>query len=154
MQSSHQKSFVVRGALAFASMLVLAGCSGVEPSPSPTPSSASTVPVEADPILVPEGSAEENLPYFSMVLNEARERGAGSVPELIDALSEAGFDRSAMEMTDLLDSVGAPATNVEFSVRWADACLLGQFGGDRLRISTAPLLSQGTCLIGSTAPID
>lgn len=106
---------------------------------------------------MPEGSAAENLPWFTAVMNQvaatdARVQGRA----YIDALVAAGFPRADMQVTNDVTTVGDPADSIQFSVRWDGECLVGQVGPST-PVPTAlvlPLLSGDTCLIGQTRPID
>lgn len=120
------------------------------PSPSSTESSG--------PALVPEGTAEENLPIFTSVSESiwaTEERGAGRA--YIDALIEAGFDRAAMQVTQDSTTVGNAAESLQFSVAWGeDECLIGQVGPSTGEVVTTvmPQLAEGRCLVGTTRAID
>ncbi|MFD5214999.1 DUF6993 domain-containing protein [Microbacterium sp. NPDC058345] len=142
----------------------LVGCTS-EPTDvtSPTPSAdASTPAAEPEPApapaLHPEGSAEDNEPLFSAVIDEvwaSAERDAGRA--YIDALTAAGFDRERMQLTADRSTVGNPAESIQFSVAWRDGqCLIGQTGPSTGEPVTAvmPQLAEGRCLIGDTRPID
>lgn len=148
--------------------LALAGCTpSPEVDPTITPSGSasgssgptgdptSTAPPE--PTLVPEGTAADNLPLFAAVTaavwaSEDRAEGRAYV----DALTAAGFDKAAMQVTRDSSTVGNPAESIQFSVRWGDECLVGQVGpatGDPVAV-VVPVLAEGTCLVGETRPID
>ena len=144
---------------------VLAACSPGEPEPSPTPTAAATDTPSASPAptapaaptLVPDGTAEDNLPLFTSVTaavwaTDARVAGRAYV----DALVAAGFDKAAMQVTEDMSTVGNPAESIQFSVRWNDQCLIGQVGpatGEPVTVVMGAL-AEGTCLIGQTRPID
>lgn len=123
----------------------------VTSSPSPT---ATTPPA---PALVPEGSADENLPFFTSVVNgvwAADQSYQGRA--YIDALVAAGFPKADMELTNDRTTVDNPADAIQFSVRWQGECLVGQVGPST-PAPTAVVLPEvpgGTCLIGQTRPID
>ena len=159
-----------RRALRAIAVIVLIGaltaCSpdGPEPTPAPTvtttesaphPSATPTAP--AAPTLVPDGTAEDNLPLFSSVTaavwaTDARVTGRAYV----DALTAAGFDKAAMQVTQDTSTVGNPAESIQFSVRWNDQCLIGQVGpatGEPVTV-VVPVLAEGNCLVGQTRPID
>jgi hypothetical protein len=151
------------GALAasIATLLLLSACvptPGLSASPpavaSPTPGPATP----AEPTLVPDGTAEENLPVFTAVAERVwatDQRGAGRA--YIDALIIAGFDRNAMQVTQDQSTVGNPAESLQFSVRWGESeCLVGQVGPSTGRVVTVvmPQLAEGRCLVGTTRPID
>ena len=142
---------------------LLAGCTA-EPAPSPTPTPVATTtptPTEtADP--APEQvseatTADEALPFFADVVaavwgTDQRFQGRA----YIDGLTQAGFDKSAMEVTFDESNVGNPAESIQFSVRWGEECLVGQVGpstGDPV-VAVMPGLATGRCLIGDTRPID
>lgn len=144
-----------------AALLVFVGCApGPEPSASssavasPTPGQTTPAP----PVLVPDGTAEDNLPVFTAVADSiwaTDQRGSGRA--YIDALIDAGFDRAAMQVTQDQSTVGNPAESLQFSVRWGDeSCLVGQVGPSTGQVVTAvmPQLAEGRCLIGTTRPID
>lgn len=144
-------------------VLLLSGCTTTAPV-TPQPSTSSSAPTPAPsasapetPVLVPEGSAEDNLPLFTAV-TAAVAAGPDSVSgrAYVDALVAAGFDRAAMQVTPDQTTIGNPAESIQFSVRWGAQCLIGQVGpasGAPLTV-VAPALADGACLIGATRPID
>lgn len=109
-------------------------------------------------MLHPDGTAEENLPFFRSVVQQvwAGEQ-RGSSRAYVDALVGAGFDRAAMQVTKDVSTVDNPAESMQVSVRWGVAqCLIGQVGpstGDAVA-TVMPQLAEGRCLIGETMPID
>ena len=152
--------------IAGAGLLLLTACTAPdEPAVMPTATaappaapSASLPPSAAPaPILVPDGTAHDNLAVFSAVTAAVAQGPDGaSGRAYIDALVAAGFDRSAMQVTPDETTVGNPAESIQFSVRWREECLVGQVGpatGAPVTV-VLPALGQGTCLIGSTRPID
>ena len=135
---------------------------GTTPTPTHTAASASptlspTPTTPPGPTLVPDGTAEDNLPLFSSVTaavwaTDARVTGRAYV----DALTAAGFDKAAMQVTNDLTTVGNPAESIQFSVLWGDECLIGQVGpatGNPVTV-VVPVLAEGACLVGATRPID
>ncbi|MGI0522505.1 hypothetical protein ABY45_18250 [Microbacterium maritypicum] len=144
-----------------AAALLLSGCTPT-PAPSPSPSVSASPGAEsttpAAPVLVPDGTAEENLPVFTATAEgiwATDQRALGRA--YIDALITAGFDREAMQVTQDQTTVGNPAESLQFSVRWGDdECLVGQVGPSTGQVVTAvlPQLAEGRCLIGATRPID
>ncbi|MBW9092852.1 hypothetical protein JNB62_04055 [Microbacterium jejuense] len=147
---------------------VVTACAPMEPDPTPsasggsvgpTPSAGATEGVDAapSPALVPDGTAQDNLPYFTAITDSVwatDSRVSGRA--YIDALVAAGFDKSAMQVTSDTSTVGNPAESIQFSVRWGDQCLVGQVGpatGDPVTV-VVPVVAEGTCLIGQTRPID
>jgi len=141
-------------------MIVLASCSP-SPAPSASPSASASpdaTPTADVPTIHPDGTAEDNLPVFAATVAQVwatDQRVSGRA--YIDALVAAGFDRSAMQVTPDLSTVGNPAESIQFSVRWGESeCLVGQVGPSTGEPVTAvmPQLAEGRCLIGNTRPID
>lgn len=139
----------------------VAGCAPTAaPAPTPTATATATAtpsPTPTGPVLVPEGTATDNLPLFTAIMNQiaatdARAQGRA----YIDALVAAGFPKTGMQVTNDLTTVGNPADSIQFSVRWDDECLVGQVGPSTPAPTALvlPLLPGDTCLIGQTRPID
>jgi hypothetical protein len=146
-------------------LLALSGCTGGAPAPdlASTAPPVATAPTTAQPTaepaptLVPDGSAADNLPYFAQIVAQvAGGQDPVSGRAYIDALTAAGFDKGAMQVTQDESTIGNPAESIEFSVRWGDQCLVGQVGQSITSPVSAvlPGLSAGGCLIGNTRPID
>jgi len=136
----------------------------LDPTPTPTVSASTAQPTPdatpttpPQPTLVPNGTAAENLPLFTSVTaavwaSENRVVGRAYV----DALTAAGFDKAAMQVTNDQTTVGNPAESIQFSVRWGEECLIGQVGpatGNPVTV-VVPVLAEGSCLVGETRPID
>lgn len=140
----------MRRLLAFATLALavpLVACGDALPDPVPPAPSTSAEP---EP-----GSAAAELEAFQAVLVEvdaAQEAPVGD--EAVDALVEAGFDRSAIERTGDLDSLGEPVTLVEIAVRIGDECIVGQIGQGEPTSAVLPVLASGACLVGATVPVD
>lgn len=139
-------------------VLVMAGCAPSEPvEPVPSVSTVPSPEPSAAPALVADGSATDNLPYFTSIVGavwatDARDQGRAYV----DALTAASFDRGAMQVTNDRSTVDNAAESIQFSVRWGDECLVGQVGpatGDPFT-TVLPVLPGDVCLIGQTRPID
>lgn len=145
---------------ALTAVLGLAACtSPAAPAPSATtaaPSTTGTSEPEAPVALVPDGTAEQNLPFFEQVLRTAVEADP-ETPGLtvVDALVSAGFPREAMQLTADETSVGLAADSVQVSVKTSDGCLVGQYGpkSDGVRAVIAAPIATGACLIGRTVPL-
>lgn len=141
------------------SVTLVSGCAIIEgPTPS-TPERQAPVVPETPPALVPDGSAADNLPFFSEVM---RGYAAGDGPvqgaPLVDAVTAAGFDRAAMQVSFDQTQTGLAADNIFVSVRLGAECLMGQLvAEDRsFVVVVAPVLgpNQDICIIGNTRPID
>lgn len=141
--------------------LLITGCSA-QPAPSPA-TSAPTAPGSSSPTPAPEPSFDAAAPadearIFFDTVNRATltSNPAASGRDFVDALSTAGFDRTAMELTADETTIGNAADSIQFSVRWGESCLIGQNGPavGGYHSTLAPVLGTGRCLIGSTRPID
>jgi hypothetical protein len=153
-------------ALALLASLVLAGCSsapltgGPEAEPTTGTPAASAVPTgSAAPATdAPPSEAPAPGTAADAELDAFRAAIAGGAPAdpdaLVAAVEAAGFDRSAIERTREIDSLGAPVTFLEIAVRVDDDCLVGQVGdGEPLALRTAAL-GGGGCLVGDVIRLD
>ena len=108
-------------------------------------------------MLDPDGTAADNLAYFDATNSDLIAAGGPTDGRsFIDHLVAAGFTKEHMEVTFDATSVGLDADSVQFAVRWAEECLIGQYGpaSGGYHSLVAPRLSTGTCLAGQTRPID
>lgn len=137
-------------------LLMLAGCAQ-DTAPAPTASATAAAPSAAPATLIAGGSAEDNLPFFDQT-NRATVAANPDAKgrDLIDALVAAGFDKAAMQVGSDTTSIGRAVDAVEFSVKLGDSCLIGQFGEvvGGYNSTVQPALGNGSCLVGSTRPID
>jgi hypothetical protein len=144
-----------------ATLLLLTACGPTAtPTPRPTDAGASPSPSASPsgPVYVADGTAGDNLPLFAAVTADvwaSDQRASGRA--YIDALTAAGFDRAAMQVTADVTTVGNPVESLQFAVRWGDAeCLIGQVGpstGEPVTV-VMPQLAEGRCLVGATRAID
>lgn len=122
-------------------------------SATPSPSSGDRDDDEVDQ----DGTATDNLPVFTRITETVWDsEGRASGRAYIDALVEAGFDRTTMQVTADESTVGNEAESLQFSVRWGDECLIGQVGPATGEPVTGVFegLPDERCLIGQTRPID
>lgn len=135
-------------ALALLASLALAGCSSApmtgDPEPTTRTPSSSAAPTS-------DAETDTELDAFRAAI----EGGSAADPEaLVAAVEAAGFDRSAIERTRELDSLGAPVTFLEIAVRAEDGCFVGQVGdGEPLALRT-DALGGGGCLVGDVIALD
>ncbi|MET4639969.1 hypothetical protein [Mycetocola sp. 2940] len=139
--------------------LLLAGCATPGPTSTdrPEPSGSSSPSAVPAPTFDPSASAEDALALFDSVNRSTLATDADADGRaFIDGLVTAGFDRAAMQVTADQTTIGNAADSIQFSVRWGDDCLIGQNGPavGGYHSTLAPVLGTGTCLIGSTRPID
>ena len=143
---------------ALASVAVLAACTSSTPTatPSATPSATATATASPEVALLPEGTAEQNKPFFDEVNTQTASDAEAGGRDFVDALVAAGFDKEAMEVTQDATTLGDRAESIQFSVRWQDSCLIGQFGPavGGYHSTLQPVLGTGGCLIGETRTID
>lgn len=159
-------SSVRRGVLAASMSLILtvalAACTTPDDSPDTSPMpvpkptvSASAAPAPSAPVLDPTGSAKDNQPFFDATVNAL----LATTPDpdgrtIIDTLVAAGFDKAAMELTADKTAIGLDADSVQFTVKFADGCIVGQQGNVGYHSAVLPVLSTGKCLIGQTRAIN
>jgi hypothetical protein len=153
--------------------LGLAGCSVAADTPAaqtpaaqtpadqtPASESAATPPAstqDAAPVLAPDAAAADNQAYFDSVVAATLATEANPAGRtIIDALTAAGFDKAAMQVTADTTTEGKPVDSIQFSVRFNDECIVGQNGPSSGGYHSAitPLLGSGTCLVGATPQID
>ena len=138
---------------------LLSGCALLEgPTPQTPPREVAPAP-EVAPEFFPEGSATDNLPYFTSVLRDyaAGEEPAMGVP-LVNAVTASGFSKEAMQVSFDQSKTGLAADSIYVSVQIGAECLVGQLvAADRESVAVvAPAIGpeQNVCLIGNTRPID
>ena len=97
---------------------------------------------------IPEGSAEDNLPFFAQVLENAGAGAPGSeLATILEALTTAGFDPATISHTAPSSRIELPADSISIAVNIVDQCLIGQFSNSWLETQVVrPTLSG--CLIG------
>ena len=140
---------------AVVSVLLLAGCT----APSPEPTRTTTAPASQEPTPtptlepIPDGTAAENQAFFDQVNEQLIASGTAlNGAAFIDNLVSHGYDRAVMEVTPDTTAIGIPADNIVFSIRFADACLLGQWGNIGYTSIVTDIPSTGRCIIGTPRP--
>ena len=126
----------------------------VSPTDTPAPSPTSST---AEATLNPDGTAADNLAYFSSIVSAVwagSDNASGRA--YVDALAAGGFDKAAMQVTYDQSTVGNAAESIQFSVLWAGECLVGQVGPATGSPVAVVLRTVGAdeCLIGDTRQID
>ena len=140
-----------------ASTLALAGCA---PSPPERTSREENFrEPETPPEFHPDGTAEDNLPYFNETLRQfglSKSTVAGE--PVVNTLAAAGFDKSKMQVSFDESKTNLVADNIFVSVRFGEDCLIGQvIVADRsFAAEVAPAVGpeKDICLIGTTRAID
>jgi hypothetical protein len=142
--------------VATASILLLAGCSAGNPehdkSSGETKTATASPTPTADPTLLPEASAKDNLYYFTWVIEKtlAADPAADSYA-IAQAVGAAGFDPATVQFTFSRTAAGLAADTSEVAVQFAGECLVGQFGPVAPKVISLvmPLLASGGCLLGT-----
>ncbi|WP_051222793.1 DUF6993 domain-containing protein [Agrococcus lahaulensis] len=133
-------------AVALVGVLALVGCAAEEPSPVPAPS-----PSDAQGGGQVDAATDPELEAFRAALEG---HSPADPAALVAALEAAGFERSAIERTRELDSLGEPVTFLEVAVRRGESCLLGQVGEGEATALRADALGGGRCLVGEIVTVD
>lgn len=123
------------------------------PAERPAPDPQTPEPT-SPPQLVDGGGAEQNHEYFDAVAGSLVADGNPGGRTIIDGLSAAGFDKSAMQVTADHTPLGNAVDSLQFSVEFDDGCLIGQVGSGTYTSVLAAPLAGGGCLVGATRPID
>ena len=147
---------VIATSLALSAALVLTGCTTSTPDAKPTETataSASATPKPAkDPVLLPNGSAKDNLYYFTWVIEKtlAADPAADSYA-IAQAVGAAGFDPATVQFTFSRTAAGLAADTSEVAVQFGGQCLIGQFGpvAPKVISQVLPVLATDGCLLGT-----
>lgn len=143
---------------ALAVLVAVPGCFLIE-GPTPDAPARETLAPPPDPEFFPEGSAEDNWPYFGSVLTKFSDGEAEVNGEnIVNALVDAGFEVGAMQVSFDTTETALVSDNIFVSVLIGDQCLVGQVvTADREVIAEVmPAVGPQTdiCLIGETRVID
>lgn len=145
--------YVGAGALILA--LAMSGCSTPASTPSETTvaQTASATPTPTpNPVFVPDGTAKENLPFYTFVVTTALAADpALDSAGLAQKVAEAGFPAETIQYTFSTTAVGLVSDTADVATNFGGACLVAQFGPvlPEPHIVVMPSLAQGGCLIGS-----
>ena len=103
---------------------------------------------------IPEGSAEDNLPFFAQVLENAGAGAPGSeLATILEALTTAGFDPATISHTAASSKIELPVDSLSIAVTVKEQCLIGQFSTTWLETQVAHLTPTG-CLIGDIVELE
>lgn len=136
----------------------LQACALIEGPPAPKPVRTLPAAPEVEPVFIPDGSAEENLPFFTETL---RTYTLGDKPVTGEPISttliDAGFQKEQMQVSFDLSKTGLVADSIFVSVRIDADCLIGQvIEEDRsfaVEVADAVGPQNDICLIGETRSI-
>jgi hypothetical protein len=150
----------IGSALALALILAVAACSSTEViENAPVAEEAIETPEAIEilpPVLDPDGGARENQPYVDYLITNALDASPGNRvgPVAIEALRQAGFETSVLELTRDTSLVELPVDSVTVAVRFDDQCVIAQWGSDWYVSQIEPVLVTGACLVGETVSLD
>lgn len=144
-------------AILAAATLALSGCTSIAPERTVRDENFQAPP--QPPQFYPEGTAEQNLPYFTEVM---RVFSVGGEPvegvSVVNAVAGAGFDKAVMQVSHDRSKTDLVADHIMVSVLMGSDCLLGQvITADRTfftAVERAVGPEQNICLIGNTRVID
>jgi hypothetical protein len=144
---------VFSSALVIVGALALSGCAGSPADKSSSTPAASASPTPSkDPVFLPEGSAKDNLYYFTWTIEKtlAADPAADSYA-IAQAVAAAGFDPATVQFTFSRTAAGLAADTSEVAVQFAGQCIIGQFGpvAPKVISQVMPILASGGCLLGT-----
>lgn len=106
------------------------------------------VTVSSEPMFFPNGSATQNLPIFTEILEQS---GAGKpnhdLVETFVLLARNGFNIDDITHTSVVTKTGGPAESVSVAIKFKGECLIAQFSPTWLTTTVADETASG-CLIG------
>ncbi|MBF0672894.1 MAG: hypothetical protein IR160_09950 [Salinibacterium sp.] len=143
-----------RGVLAFTAVavaLTLVGCASEAPTPAPSqqPVASPSAEPEAPAAFDPEGGARDNLAYFDEVVRAHVTAGGDmSNATIVSLLTSAGWTAEQLEVTPDGTPLGNATDAVSFAALMGEECIVGQWNGEYTS-AVVPVLSSGTCLIGT-----
>lgn len=147
---------VIAAVAALSSVLALSACASTAETPdvqksSSASASASPTPTK-DPVFLVEGSAKDNLYFFSWVIEKtlAADPATDSFA-VAQAVGAAGFDPATVQFTFSRTAAGLAADTSEVAVQFGGQCLIGQFGpvAPKVIARVMPVLATGGCLLGT-----
>ncbi|WP_280795238.1 DUF6993 domain-containing protein [Aurantimicrobium minutum] len=149
---------VIAAALALSSVFALSACATTATAPDDQKNSTATATTTEtskpaqDPVLLPNGSAKDNLYYFTWVIEKtlAADPAADSFA-VAQAVGAAGFDPATVQFTFSRTAAGLAADTSEVAVQFGGQCLIGQFGpvAPKVISRVLPVLATGGCLLGT-----
>ena len=146
---------LIAATVALTSTFVLTACTApVTPdAPKTASASASATPKPTkDPKFLPDASAQDNLYYFSWVIEKTLAADPATDSYAIaQAVGAAGFDPATVQFTFSSTAAGLAADTSEVAVQFGGQCLIGQFGPVTPKViaRVMPLLATGGCLLGT-----
>ena len=147
---------VIATVVALSTVFVIAGCASTAETPAPqkssSPSASATPTPTKDPVFLANGSAQNNLKYFSWVIEKtlAVDPATDSFA-VAQAVGAAGFDPATVQFTFSRTAAGLAADTSEVAVEFGGQCLIGQFGpvAPKVIARVLPVLATGGCLLGT-----
>jgi hypothetical protein len=103
-------------------------------------------------VFLVDGSAQDNLNYFSWVIEKTLAADPATDSFLVaQAVGAAGFDPATVQFTFSRTAAGLAADTSEVAVQFGGQCLIGQFGpvAPKVIARVMPVLATGGCLLGT-----
>jgi hypothetical protein len=147
---------VIAAVVALSSAFALSACASTAESPdvqksSSASASANPTPTK-DPVFLADGSAQDNLYYFSWVIDKTLAADPATDSYAVaQAVGAAGFDPATVQFTFSRTAAGLAADTSEVAVQFGGQCLIGQFGpvAPKVIARVMPVLATGGCLLGT-----
>lgn len=147
---------VIAAVVALSSAFALSACASTAETPdvqkSSSASASATPTPTKDPVFLVDGSAQDNLYYFSWVIEKtlAADPATDSFA-VAQAVGAAGFDPATVQFTFSRTAAGLAADTSEVAVQFGGQCLIGQFGpvAPKVIARVMPVLATGGCLLGT-----
>ncbi len=147
---------VIAAVVALSSAFALSACASTAETPdvqkSSSASASATPTPTKDPVFLVDGSAQDNLYYFSWVIEKtlAADPATDSFA-VAQAVGAAGFDPATVQFTFSRTAAGLAADTSEVAVQFGGQCLIGQFGpvAPKVIARALPVLATGGCLLGT-----
>lgn len=147
---------VIAAVVALSSAFALSACASTAETPdvqkSSSASASATPTPTKDPVFLVDGSAQDNLNYFSWVIEKtlAADPATDSFA-VAQAVGAAGFDPATVQFTFSRTAAGLAADTSEVAVQFGGQCLIGQFGpvAPKVIARVMPVLATGGCLLGT-----
>lgn len=153
---SNNTKFLKGIATTFVLSISLSGCFLIDGPQPDSPERLKPVVSTTNPVYVPDGTASENLDFFTLTLQKYAESETDfNGRNIANSLLEAGFQRVDMQVTFDESVTQLPADTITVSVRFNEECLLGQVERKNREVYVFQTETVGPnndiCIIGKTA---
>ncbi|WP_159599486.1 DUF6993 domain-containing protein [Agromyces humi] len=128
------------------------------PAPEPpqvvliVPTLEPDAPAAPPPVYAAEMTDSGARRFFDHVATQVAATGSMDGGAYAAAFVAAGVPGELVEASESVTTDGYAAETVQFSVRWADRCVIGDVGHGTYTSQVEPAFHWGTCLAGNTRP--